>query len=418
GSSIIIWLSYLPLMLLGSIALVYYVSTIDTNQEVESVTLLLVAILMAINSVLLGLQRFPEGLLNGSNIGYKSTFFRLVLLILSGVFSYLAILQGFGLIGLAVVQLSTTVLLFLAYFVLVIRNLNWLGFRKPENLFLKQMYRNSFWFFLWSIVNFALLQLEVLMLGIFSTVENVGKFAITYFAIQLVTALIATVIAAVLPGVGALIGKGKNSLVRKIRIESALYCWWLGLSLSVVIIVVNQSFVSVWVGADVFAGQLESFLIAILAFQLVILKNDSLLINLALEQREKVKVTLYGIALVCFMSAFLIPLYGIVGACISGIAGRVILLFLYPRIINSFLGSSRENIYGGRIILTSVLLFISSYFIAGFIEISSWIGLIFVSGIGFIIALIVSYLLGFSKDHRFLLKERMASVSSAFGIVT
>ncbi|CAK9056677.1 Polysaccharide biosynthesis protein, partial [Durusdinium trenchii] len=246
--------------------------------------------------------------------------------------------------------------------------------------------------------------MELLMLGVFGSAELVGKFAITFFAVQAVTVMIETVTTAVLPGVGSLLGKGEMEKVRQVRMEGNLYSWWLGLSLSVAVIVVNQSFVAVWVGEEAFAGRLESFLIVVLALQLVVLKNDSLLINLALEQKRKVQVTALSIGAVFLLSALLVPEYGVVGVCLAGISGRAMLMVFYPRIINRFLQQPARPAVEIRRWVVSATFLVSAVFVAEHVTVQGWLTLFTTGAVTFLVAFALYYLAGMSAAQRQLAK--------------
>ena len=411
-ASLRVWLTYLPLLLLGAGLFVYFIAEAGREEDVSTAVVMTAAVLMAINALLLGLQRFPEGLLVGTNQAYRSAFGRVLILLVSGVGSYLAVYYGHGLVGLATVQACTTALLGIMFMMLARRHIGWLGLARPPAALLRRLYATGFWFFLWSIVNFALLQMELLMLGVFGSAELVGKFAITFFAVQAVTVMIETVTTAVLPGIGTLLGKGEMEKVRQVRMEGNLYSWWLGLSLSVAVIVVNQSFVGVWVGEDAFAGSLESFLIVVLALQLVVLKNDSLLINLALEQKRKVQVTALSIGAVFLLSALLVPEYGIVGVCLAGIAGRAMLMVFYPRIINRFLQQSASPVGEIRRWVVSAAFLVGSVIVAEHVTVQGWFALVAVGAVTFLAAFALYYLAGMSAAQRQLASARVQGLLS------
>jgi len=416
GAGLIIWLTFLPLMLIGSGCFLFYSNQMDSNGQVSENEVLITALIMVVNAILVGLQRFPEGVLNGSNLGFKSVYVRLTLLILSGLFSYYVLLLGYGLIGLATVQLITTVLLTISYLFVVTKNVSWFGAERPTFACYRKMLGTSFWFFLWSIVNFGLLQIEVLLLGVFATVEDVSKFVVTFYAIQMVTVIISTVIAAILPGIGKLIGKNEFRRVQLLREESAQYCLWIGVSLSVAIIMVNNSFVSLWVGENVFAGKVENVLIILLALQLVMLKNDSLLINLALEQKDKVKVTVFSIVLVVIFSSILIPKYGIIGGCIAALLGRSILMIYYPKIINKFLNVKRSgNNFNFRVVICSSVLLLFSSLIADTLLIKSWFNLVTLAGSIFVVTSLIYYIAAFSKPQKLIVRSRFKKFVNSFG---
>ena len=297
GAGIVIWLTYLPLLVGVGAIFVYWVIGLDDNGGMQDEILLLAAILMTCNAILVGVRTFPEAILKGENKGYKQIGVRVVFLSVSGVFSILAIKLGYGLVGLAVVQVVTTILLAIVFFIITKKNIVWLGAEKPDKEVLKTSYRQGVWYFAWSIVNFGLLSIDILLLGILATTEEVSHFVITFYAIQMITTTISTALSAILPGLGALIGRGEYDRAKVVHKESILYSWWLAIAIAITILFVNQSFVNLWVEEDVFAGHLENILIVFMALQMVFIRNNSLVINVALDQKEKVIVSVFSLVI-------------------------------------------------------------------------------------------------------------------------
>ena len=240
-----IWAIYLPLMIVAAFLLINTVLNFSNYQIHDSTSVHLAAILMIVNSFLVTIQRFPEGILFGSNIIYKSTPIKIVILITSGAFSYLSITMGYGVYGLAIVQILTTVALIILYSLFTRFHISWLAIKRPDTQTFLRNLKRGFWFFLWALVNFGMLQMELLLLGIFTNdLDLVGKFAITIFAIQMILVFVSSFVAAALPGFGNLIGKEKFSTVSSLRVESIRLSWLLAISLSLTLLVINESFIN------------------------------------------------------------------------------------------------------------------------------------------------------------------------------
>jgi O-antigen/teichoic acid export membrane protein len=283
----------------------------------------------------------------------------------------------------------------------------------PSLTQIKYAYRKGFWYFAWSILNFGFSSIDILLLGFFASTTHVAKFAVTYYAIQMITTTISNALGAVLPGIGSLIGRGESHRVQAVRNESILYSWWLAFSIAITILFVNGSFVRLWIDDDVFAGVFENLLIVMMALQMVFLRNDSLIINLALEQKEKVKVTLYSLIVIVVLSALLIPKYGIVGLCLSVMIGRLILNYFYPRIISSFFKSQQQGVSAivrplGWIIV--VILMALAVYAGNYIKIEGWFLLMLSAGVLFSLSLAITFLAGFDKSQKESLINRLRSL--------
>ncbi len=403
GAGIIIWFTYLPLLLGCSAIFIFWVIGLDNVENSQGKSLLIAALLMACNAIFVGVRTFPEAVLKGENKGYKQIGVRLVFLAISGVFSILSIKMGYGLAGLATVQVLTTVLMAVVFFGITKKNVKWLGVEKPEKKVLNTSYQQGVWYFLWSIVNFGLLSIDILILGIFATTDDVSHFVITFYAILMITTTISTALSAMLPGLGALIGRGEYARAIMVHKESILYSWWLAVAMAATVLFVNQSFVELWVDKEVFAGHLENVLIVFMALQMVFIRNNSLVINVVLDQKEKVIVSVISLIVTIVLAAFLVPIYGIVGLCVSTIIGRSLLNYKYPKIISNCLRTEKYgflSVISLRGLLLSILLLISSASLCQRVHLDSWISLVALSGLLFISCFVLLYYIGFTCEQK------------------
>ena len=415
GANLIVWVTYLPLITLCGLVFFYWAGTLGEREMVSlsRETLYLAAALMSLNAILIGLRTFPESILKGSNKGYKSIGVRTSLLIASGLVSICVVKAGYGLVALALVQIVFTVLTGIVYLLVTRKNIPWVGISKPLGEQIGKARRLGRWYFAWSLINFSFFSIDVLLLGALSTTISVSRFVVTYYAIKMITGAISTILSAILPGLGILIGKGKKEMAEKIRRESVLYCWWLAFAIGLTILLVNRSFVRLWIGEDVYAGSLENTLIVIMAIQMVFIRNDSLVINLALEQKEKVKVTLYSLVLIVLLSLLLIPKYGIVGMCLSLIIGRLVLNYYYPLIIAGFFATAKNSVFSIVSLkgwLAVLIIFVVVLFSDGYLEIDNWPMLIMTSGSVFTSVLLVLFVAGFDPEQKQIFYGRLRNL--------
>jgi len=333
GAALFVWLTYLPLMFLVGLGFLAWLSSRSLDVGIDSNIIVLTAVIMTTNALLVGLRSFPEAVLRGSNKGYKQIGIRSLIVFMMGGVSIYIVNNGYGLIGLACVQSIGTLILFLAFQLVTKRNVHWYGLSVPLGEELISSYRVGFWYFAWSLVNFSFVSLDVIILGFFASADNVAVFVVTYFAVQTITHAVSTALSATLPGMGSLLRDNKSQKMVLIRSEGIVYCWWLSISISVSVLAFNESFVSLWVGKESYAGYWQNLLIVLMSLQMVFVRNDSLIINVLLDQKEKVKVTLYAVIVIIGLSILLVPTFNIAGMCVAFIVGRLMVLFLYPRII-------------------------------------------------------------------------------------
>lgn len=413
GASLVVWLSYLPLVLLAGLLFLEWLGSRNFGVGIEPRVILLAGLIMLGNALLIGLRTFPEAILRGSNQGYKQIGVRSLIVLLMGAASVYVVNNGYGLIGLAWVQLVGTAVLMVAFQVVTTRNVTWYGCRVPAKENVSFFYRAGFWYFTWSLVNFAFSSLDVIILGFFVSPENVTVFVVTYFAVQTITLALSTALSAVLPGMGVLLRNKETVKMLSLRNEGIIYCWWLAIAISVTALSVNQSFVGLWIDSTNYAGRWENLFIVFMALQMVFVRNDSLIINILLDQKEKVKITLAALLVVIALSVVLVPDYGILGMCASFIFGRFIVLYQYPKIISSHTGIAVKGAFtviGLRKLLVSALLVVIGFYISSELAMQSWLELIVSSSVIFAAATMLLFLFGFTRANREQLSLRIRAV--------
>jgi len=267
----------------------------------------------------------------------------------------------------------------------------------------KDAFSKGIWYFAWSVANFGFNAIDLILLGVLASTSDVGIFAITFYAIQMVLTAVTTIIGAVLPGLGALFGKQDYSRLRSVRAEGVNYTFHVACAIGMTVLLFNESFISIWVGREFYAGTLENCLTTIVAMQMVFIRNDALLINLLLDQKQKVKISMLSCALIITLACVLIPQFGITGLCVSLILGRSILNFGYPRIIKSSIGhagASALSLVPVRAWLVNAILLVVAAGASSVFEAETWSGLIIFSGSVFLVISLCQFYLGFSQPER------------------
>ena len=356
-----------------------------------------------------------EAVFRGMNIGYKRAGLMAVTTLVGGVLMIIAINAGGGLVAVASVQAATTFLYLTVFSVVVKHHLPWLAIKIPHRSDVIDCVKKSAWFALWAFVSTLIFLGEVVLLGLFGNASLVSKYVVTAFAVQSIVVIVSTAVMAALPGLGGVIGKGDYVKARSIRKESLAYTWVLACCIAGLTVLFNESFVANWVGSAKFAGNFESLIIVVCALQLVFIRQDAAMINLAIDVRQKVKYSLAS-ALVCIvLAAFLVPLYGIVGVCLAMLIGRSILSYFFPRIIGQFLRFDEEKFESVKplynIVIVAVVVLVCFY-ISSFLTMANWFSLIVSAAILMPIFFYFSYRLLLSADHRDLLLQRLYSLKT------
>jgi hypothetical protein len=166
----------------------------------------------------------------------------------------------------------------------------------------------------------------------------------------------------------------------------------------------GQSFITLWVGPEYFAGPIPTLLVTVMVAQLTLIRNDANLINLTLDLPTKVIVGILSVALSLGIAAVLISVYrlGITGLCLGFIAGRSILSIVYPWSLGRFLGVAFHTQLQNAIRPTVVtaLLFWLLLRIRSFLVVDSWPELIFFGSVTLVVVSFAAFFAGLSREQR------------------
>ena len=280
-----------------------------------------------INIFILSLTALADGLFRGMNIGYKRMGLMAFFILVTGLFCYIAVKKEGGLIGLSIAQLLGS-LLYLSVFLLVIKkHLPWVNILKPEKKSVIIFSKKSFWFSIWGFLSAIIFLGEVIFLSFFSTANIVASYSISAFIIQTVIVFVAVAIGAIMPGFGQLIEKKEFKKASEIDLQARNLLGILAFSGMSVILLLNEGFVSLWVGIDRHVNDFDLLLMILSAIQVMYMRYYAVIINLNIDIKKKVEFGLISVFIISILSFILVPKYGIAGICVSMIIGRLPLYF-------------------------------------------------------------------------------------------
>jgi O-antigen/teichoic acid export membrane protein len=376
--ALIIWLLHLPLLILACWLFFNYMPSLSdvSLQDLEMAKF--AGWILIFNIVILGLTSLLEAAFRGMNIGYKRVGILALSIVVGGVLTVYAVETGGDIRAVAMAQVAASFFYLVIFFSVVKKYLPWLKLRRPSSGQVKDFYSVSIWFMLWEVFSKGIFLGEIIILGLFASSELVASYAITAFAASTVSVVVVTAIAATLPGFGSILEKKEYEKAAKLRKESAAYISFLIFSIGCLVLLLNESFVNVWVGGKQFAGPVENILIVITAMQLVFIRKDASFINLGINIKKKVLLGLVSLITCLAMGSIFIPEYGIVGLCVSMLIGRLPLSYSFPKISQSIVREKTSicdvNFFKLSLKL-SVLVF--CWFVGQQILFHAWIDLIF-----------------------------------------
>ena len=348
-----------------------------------------------------------ESILRGMNVGYKRMGIRAVIVLLGGGMKIAAIQLGYGLIGLAVTQVIVAVITGMTLFFIVKKHIGWFGFGKTNFKKVISFGKLSGWFIAWTGANMLLLGSDKLILGVIAGPALVTKYTITMFISLAVQGVVKNTIHGIIPGIAGIIGKKDYRNAIKIREHLMIITWLIVTSFGSVIVLLNESFIGLWIGDEHFAGNTVNLFMVLIIFQTVFIDNDNAIIKTTLDIRTNVLLSFGASAIYIILAFILLKDYGIIGLCISIILGRSLLSFGFPYIINNkFTDKSSFSIIKiFKPLIVTIAVFGISYLLAEIIIIKSWIYLILTVPVALFAPSLICWLFGLRSEQRAALKD-------------
>ena len=283
GSALQVWLIFLPLLLVVGAVLSWFLPGWLHTPPGEVATVRTASAIVVLNFIVLSLAYLPESVLHGENLAYKRLGLSTAVVLVGGVLTAGAVVLGFGLVGVAVALLLTTLLSGAVYLRIVRQQVPWFGVARPERGAVRSFLGLSWWFMLWNFVMQMMRGADIILLGFVGSAGLVTGYSLTRFIPEAVTLAAATLIFAVMPGLGGVIGAGEHRRAAEIRSETMVFTWLLVTATGATVLVWERSFLDVWVGDRYYPGLAAMVLIVVMVLQLAIIRTDSNIIDLTLQ---------------------------------------------------------------------------------------------------------------------------------------
>jgi O-antigen/teichoic acid export membrane protein len=329
--------SYLVFLPVLGVAVVAFYSVADErlHQSLDRLSGAVVILVMSLTVLFQSVSNLYQGVLRGENLGYRKMGVNAAIIVVTAILMGLAVWRGYGILGLCVSQLLGAMLMTLANFGIAHKIFDWLTVAKPDKALRRRFTKHTSLMSAWGFIETLLLGGEIIILGWLSTIALVSKFYLTVFAPQLIAAALGLLVTSMLPGLASIYGQGDVARFHKVKNELKTYMFLAATGLGVVVILVNELFVSAWVGYDYFAGPYESMLLVMMMLQLSYLRLNTAILNFSLRLREKAGFGLISTAVVIVLASALVPRYEIIGLCAAFLVGRLLMHILVIHALKS-----------------------------------------------------------------------------------
>lgn len=414
ASAIIVWFIFLPFLLLVGGLVSWFAPLFLKAPEIYVWDVRVAAALLTLDAIALTLLSVPRSVLQGENLGYKRMGLSAVLIVASGGFFWLAIYLDTGIVGVALANVAGTLVTGLLFWQVTRTNVGWFGVARPTRKDIRWFLGLSGWFAAWKFVYELMTAGDVIVLGVFGSVQLVTTYTLTKFVSQALVPLIAVLFEGSSPGLGSILGGGNLVRSRRLRDELMAFSWIVCTALGAALLVWNRSFVGLWVGSGFYAGPTAMFLIVLMVTQFVFIGNDARIIDLTLKMRAKVLTGALSATLSVVFAVIAMHIIDddIVAVCIGIIAGRLLLTVAYPMLIGRMIEDPprRQLRAIPRPALTTAVLLAVTTWLGQHVLTHSWVVVVVAGAATAALAAVVASLLGMSVPQRAALIARVRKI--------
>jgi len=410
GAAIIVWLIFLPILvtIIGLVA--YFSPTLISNVKTEDAALVMgIITLLGINLIITPLLNISESVLVGTNRGYLGNYIRMVWLMIAFTITYMVVFFKFGLKELAMSIVFVTILRGISYFVVAKKEVSWFAALKPKSEELKSFFKFSSWKLAWSFVARFLMASEIIFLSMLISPSSVSHYVFTAYLVITGVSVASIVSASFNPSVGRLYGNQEYAACRHIVSNLREFILAFSVFVGAGILLLNQSFVTLWAGDGLFLGSVNNLFIVLIMIQLLLIRNEAFLIDLSLDIKLKV---LLGVASIVLSSLLAVLGYYYIDASISMIfigifTGRLLLLFLFPLMVNRMMKSEYSLAISWKLSIFSLVILGLSYYIGVNQSFTSWWTLVLFGVLEILVIMLLIYTLLLRQENQELIKNKL-----------
>ncbi|MDN3671148.1 lipopolysaccharide biosynthesis protein [Echinicola jeungdonensis] len=401
-TALVITAFIIPIVLIIGAVIVWYAPFLTNIDEQYYNIIRITCSLLILSLVVHKVFDLFESVLRGMNLGFKRMGFRAGIIAVGGGLKVLAITQGYGLIGLAIVQVLIALSLGFTFYYIVNKTVGWFGFGKTNKEKIKAYGKLSGWFMAFMVTKMMLMNSDKILLGYLIGPDYVTKYTLTLFTAFAIKKIIAAVTDGIIPGIGGKFGKGDYGTVKKARNILITLNWIMVTSFGVTILLLNESFISLWVGKEHYAGTFENLLIMIIAIQYIFFQMDSNIINVTLRLQIKVLLSFLASTATIIAAFLLVKHFEIFGLCISVILGRLILSIGYPLVLKKRLKDNSDawKLSTWQPMLMTVILLVLATYGSQWMVITNWLNLLMIALVVFPLSGLLIWWVGINSPDR------------------
>lgn len=374
AAAILMWLFWLPVLLLAVSAVVYFLPSLINGITTDHLSIARwAALVLGINVILSAVVGIPDAVLIGTNQGYRSIVLTTAFLVVSNGLMLVAARAGHGLTTLGLITLGSTLLNGTFTWWVARRRVNWWGIAKPKRSDVTRFAGFSNWTLVWALVQLLLLSSELLLISALSGPVAVTNYSFTSYSIQFALSICLMTGSAVTPSLGALIGSRDTDAAGRLVGQTREILLAVMTVSGAGILLLNKTFVSIWIGPQYYMGDTLNALMVIAFLQLSHMRLEAQIQDVGLNISKKVLVALAAMFLSLLFAGLLYIAFGSLESIYVGlIIGRLPASILLPRLVSDLVPISPYH-WRGIAVLSAVVAV--SIFLEPFINPQGWLAL-------------------------------------------
>ncbi|HBE71759.1 MAG TPA: hypothetical protein DDW52_26750 [Planctomycetaceae bacterium] len=315
GASVLVWATTLPvvivLILLASL-LVSRVADPGISRQAFAATAV-IGISVCLNRV----TSIPGAFMRAMNVEYKGVAFVVLSELLKAALMVLSLTFFGGLVALSTAVLLGSSVSNFSRFWVCRKVFPWFGAKMPDRKELGSHAAISVWMILVQIGEFLLLASDLILISLWLGAQACGVYAATRALVTLLGSLLAKLSNAAAPGFVGVCARREPKLILQLRGELQSYTLAFGVPLLGVAVVYNLSFVTLWIGDEMYAGNFVTGCLVVGALLRQTTQIDCLIMMNTLRLRTSAAVTYVCSLVGIVLAALLMPHYGLGGAAVG-----------------------------------------------------------------------------------------------------
>jgi hypothetical protein len=178
--------------------------------------------------------------------------------------------------------------------------------------------------------------------------------------------------------------------------------WLFCAAVGITVLLLNQSFIALWVGTGHFAGNVENLLIMLITVQVIFFQIDSYIINATLDMRKKVLLSAGAAVVSILLAMFLVSRFLIIGLCISMLIGRLFYTLGFAVLLKRQIKDSTPpwSIPHLKSMLMTFCFFAIATYVGQFIFLTSWLSFLTAGIFTLLIGFLLYWRLGLNLSER------------------